>query len=173
MTLENAKEFYFQYNGSSFHMDREEPAKYGSFRMLGLGKDTLSEWDRELLDGLFLNFWSEPERVWISHGTILQIIRRNNCDTEMNLSRLLDEMERMDDLPLFTLTLIIENMAGRNEPMTDGGAYVVCEYSDLAERMNDVTEHLIAACSARQKTDDRFEEAVRRYRSAYRKWRHR
>ena len=53
MTLAEAKEFYFKYNGFSFHMDREEPAKSGSFRMLNLGKDTLRKWDEELLDHYF------------------------------------------------------------------------------------------------------------------------
>ena len=39
MTLEEAKEFYFQYYGFSFHMDREEPARYNSFinRLILLG----------------------------------------------------------------------------------------------------------------------------------------
>ena len=53
MTLEEAKEFYFQYYGFSFHMGREEPARYDGFHSLGLGKETLSAWDEELLDGLF------------------------------------------------------------------------------------------------------------------------
>ena len=48
MTKEEAKEFYQSYLGYSFHMGREEPAKYESFRRLGIGEDVLREWDEEL-----------------------------------------------------------------------------------------------------------------------------
>ena len=170
MTLEEAKEFYFRYYGSSFHMDREEPAKYNSLMMLGLGADTFRAWDEELLDGLFEGLWSDSERVWIAHGRILQIIRRNNCDADECLRRLLDEMEKMNCLDVPNLTLIIENMAGRNEAMSDGGVYVFGKHPILAARMDDIVERLIAVGSAHPEADDRLEKAVRRYRSAYGKW---
>ena len=170
MTLDEAKEFYVRYLGSSFHMDREEPARYGSFMMLGLGKDTLGEWDEELLERLFGDLRSGSGRAWVAHGRILDVIRRNNCDAEASLGRLLDEMERMARLDTFDITLVIENMAGRNESMNAGGAYVFRGHPDLVPRMNDVVERLIAACSERHDVDDRFERAVGRYRRAYEKW---
>ena len=170
MTLEEAKEFYFQYGGHSFHMGREEPARYDSFKMLDLGADILRKWDEELLDGCFQRLWADPSRVWVLHENILQIIRRNKCDVNKYLSRLLDEMEKMERLDLFNITLITENMAGRNEPMNDGGVYIFCRNSDLAVKMNDITERLISSCSAKYIVNDRFEKAVRRYRSAYHKW---
>ena len=171
MTLEEAKEFYFQYKGYSFHMDREEPAKYSSYRALGLGADVLKGWDEELLDGLFDRMKADPDRAWTAHGDILQIIGRHYCDTEEYLARLLDEMEGMDSLSAHVMTLIIENMAGRTEPMKDGGVYVYCKYSHLAERMNDVMERLIAVYTADEEAGKRFQDAVRRYRKAYAKWR--
>ena len=170
MTLEDAKRFYFQYDGSSFHMDREEPAKYNSFKVLDLGKETLRAWDEELLDGIFASLWSEPERVWVGHERIVQIIRRNNCDAEAYVSRLLEEMEKMERLDTFNLTLIIENMAGRTESMIDGGVHAVCKLSGLAARMNGIMERLIRACCALYDADDRFEKAVRHYRNAYAQW---
>ncbi len=170
MTLEDAKRFYFQYDGSSFHMDREEPAKYNSFKMLDLGKDTLRAWDEELLDGIFDSLWSDPDRVWVAHGRIVKVIRRNNCDAEGYASRLLDEMEKMERLDPFSMTLIIENMAGRTESMNDGGVHTVCKLSGLEKRMNDIVERLVEACCARHDVDDRFEKAVQRYRSAYATW---
>ncbi len=171
MTLEEAKEFYFRYNGFSFHMDREEPRKYNSFRNLDIGKDVLEKWDEELLDDYFRSLSSAPDRAWVSHGNILKIISRNNCDAEKYLSLLLDEMENMEDLDLSNTTLLIENMAGRTEPMTDGGVYIFCKYPDLAEKMGRVMERLIDQCSAKYKADERFEEAVRRYRRSYDTWR--
>ncbi len=170
MTLEEAKEFYFQYNGYSFHMDREEPAKYSRFRMLHIGEDTLREWDEELLEGLFERFRSDPARAWVYHGDILKIIGRGRCDTDRYMNRLLDAMEQMKHPDLSTVTLIVETMAGRTESMKDGGVYILCGQPGLAERMNRITERLIAVCAAEHGTEERFEEAVRRYRRAYEKW---
>lgn len=170
MTLEEAKEFYFRYYGSSFHMDREEPAEYNSFRMLDPGPGVLKQWDEELLDGLFDRLHTDPARIWSVHGTILQIIRRNNCDAERYLNRLLEETARMEDPDDANVTLITENMAGRNELLSDGGVYVFCRYSGLSKRMNDIMEQMIAAHSALYQTDKRFASAVHRYRKAYRKW---
>ncbi|MBE6463719.1 MAG: hypothetical protein E7003_00030 [Eggerthellaceae bacterium] len=170
MTPEDAKRFYFQYDGSSFHMDREEPVKFNSFRMLDLEEETLKEWDEELLDSVFNSLWSDPDRVWVVHERIVQIIRRCHCDAETYVNRLLGEMEKMDHLDSFNMTLVIENMAGRTESMNDGGVHAVCKLSSLEKRMNDIIGCLIEACTARHVVDDRFEKAVRRYRGAYAKW---
>lgn len=170
MNLEEAKEFYFQYSGFSFHMGREEPVKYNSFMKLDLSKSVLREWDEELLDNCFARLWSDPGRVWVFHEKILEIVRRYNCDANQYLSMLLNEMEKMENLDAFNITLIIENMAGRTETTKDGGVYLFCKASGLSVRMNDITERLINSCSAKYGVDDRFEEAVRHYRSAYDTW---
>jgi hypothetical protein len=170
MTLEEAKEFYFQYSGFSFHMDREEPVRYNSLRMMDLDEDILSQWDEELLDLRFEALWDDPDRVWSLHRNILDIISRNRCDASAYLARLLKEMEKMGQLDLSGTTLVVENMAGRTESMQDGGVYIFCRYSDLGERMNETVERLIASCSAKHGGDQRFDKAVSNYRRAYRKW---
>ena len=53
MTPEEAKRFYFEYNGFSFHMGREEPSRYNAFRALDIDPDTLKRWDEELLGNCF------------------------------------------------------------------------------------------------------------------------
>ena len=170
MTLKEAKEFYFQYDGSSFHMDREEPEMYGSFKTLCVGNDMLHGWDTEILDSLLEKLRTDSEHAWRYHERMIRVIRHGYCDAEKYLGLLLDEMESMKNLDMFNITLILENMAGRNEPMNDGGVHTVFKYSLLASRMNEVTEHLIAACSSANAADDRFDRAVNRYRTSYRKW---
>lgn len=170
MTLAEAKEFYFQYYGHTFHMDREEPARYNSFRQLDIDKTTLKAWDEELLDRLFKELRNDPERVWINHGNILKIIRRNNCETQKYLDMLADAMGEMGDLDLFQLTLIIENMAGRTSPLKDGGVYVFAGSSKQMTKMKETMEMLIDAGSKNQEADDRFREAVSQYRRACRQW---
>lgn len=170
MTLEEAKDFYFAYRGFSFHMDREEPARYNTFRMLGIGGDTLGKWDEELLEALFADFRSDLGRVWVKHGDILKIIGRGRCNARKYLKRLLAEMDKIRSSDLFGVTLMIENMAGRTESQRDGGVYVFSRYPDLAAEMTDVTGRLIDACRSGPETGVRFEEAVRSYTKACRKW---
>ncbi|MBR2801783.1 MAG: hypothetical protein IKE21_04175 [Erysipelotrichaceae bacterium] len=168
MTLEEAKEFYFRYSGHSFHMGREEPEKYRAFRQLSLSEETLKEWDEELLEDLFAGMWTDPQRVWIVHESILSILRRERCDTKRYGERLFKEMEKMDRLDQFQRVLILENMAGRNAAMNDGGVFLFRKEPGSATKMDAVCEHLIASCGPL--TDDRAREAVRRYRIAYLKW---
>ena len=170
MTLEEAKRFYFEYKGYAFHMGREEPSRYESFRMLCLDEETLKQWDEELLEGLFSKLRETPERSWASHGDILRIISRKHCDTLRYLNRLLEEMEKLTQPDLFQTTLIIENMAGRTQGQKDGGVYVFYACSGPMERMDRITESLIGRFETGE-TDRRFKEAVSRYRSAYRRWR--
>ena len=170
MTLEEAKDFYCRYLGFAFHMGREEPSKYSLFRKLHLDKSILREWDEELLEDQFKTLESDTDNIWIYHGNILDIIRRNNCRTEVYLGRLFDDVEKMTHLDLFSTTLLLENMAGRNSEMSDGGVCTVCSCSGLAQRMNEVTEKLIDSASADHLPDDRFLKAVSSYRAAYRKW---
>lgn len=170
MTLDEAKDLYFSYLGFMFHVGREEPEKYDSFRMLDIKKDTLKQWDEELLDGLFANLWTKPDRIWSLHSRIIGIIRRGYCDTERYLGRLLDEMERMEGLSPDQLTIIIENMAGRNEPLNDGGVYIFSRHHGFGARMNDIVWRLIAARSAYPDPDGRFSRAVLTYRKSCSKW---
>ncbi len=170
MTLEEAKKFYFGYNGFSFHMGREEPARYNAFRALDIDPDKLKSWDEELLRNCFEKLWSDPERAWAVHGTILDIIRRKNCDVRRELSRLLGEMEKMDSLSCHSITLILENMAGRTDSLKDGGVILFSGYPSLGVRMQQVMEKLIAAGIRSGETDERYMRAVMRYRSACKKW---
>ncbi|MBQ3394080.1 MAG: hypothetical protein IJG64_02885 [Oscillospiraceae bacterium] len=170
MTPEEAKRFYFEYNGFSFHMGREEPSRYNAFRALDIDPDTLKRWDEELIRNSFEKLWSDPERAWAVHGTILDIIRRKNCDVRRELSRLLGEMEKMDSLSCSSITLILENMAGRTESLKDGGVILFSGYPSLGVRMQKVTDKLIAAGIATGEADERFRKAAGRYRSACTKW---
>lgn len=170
MNLEEAKQQYFRYDGSLFQMDRADSSLYNSFKMLHIGQDTLNKWDEEMLDALFGQLWVVPDRIWVTHGRIVRIIANENCDAEDYLGKLLDEMDGAPDIGSFNTTLILENMAGRTEPMKDGGVYLVCTHTNLSSKMNGIMERLISSCREKYKVDERFEEAVRRYRSAYSKW---
>ena len=168
MTLTEAKELYFKYDGSLFHMEREEPLKYGEFIMLCVKEDTLKAWDEEMLDTLFASLYDNTERLWATHALLLKVIGRKWCDSALYLKRLLKEMEKMETLDLFTKTLILENMAGRDAAQKDGGVYLFAQYPTLAAEMHAILQKVIS--SEKQASDERFEKAVFAYRNAYQKW---
>ena len=179
MRLEEAKEFYFRYDGQGFHMSREEPQKYEEFRSLPIGEDTLSQWDEEMLKERFAALWTNPDRVWIKFERIITILRRKRCDSELWGKRLLEEMKRMVSLDKRNKILIIEDMAGTDTELR-GGVCFFCTNTDLEMEMNDVMEKLMDfTCSEADNTDGwgwkdvsgRYNRAVKLYREACHKWR--
>ena len=124
--------------------------------------------DEQLLDLLFTEFNSAQAKTWISHGKILKVIDRGNCNSKEELKHLLDAMETKNFNDLADLTMVIENMAGRSGPAKDGGSFIFFKYSGDTNRMNEIMEEKIAL--HRDEKDVRFKEAVRRYRSTYKKF---
>lgn len=165
MNIEEAKEFYFRFDGHFFHMDREEPAKANMLRSMGLGPEVYREWDEELLQQYFDRLWADESRVWSIHNRILSILSRNICSPEYRCAELLRQMDGMTGLDLFNKTLILENMAGRTVTGKDGGVYLICTRTKLAEAMNRTVNAIIS--SAGDTDDERFNRAVRSYRAAY------
>ena len=168
MTLTEAKELYFKYDGSLFHMEREEPLKYRDFAMLALSEELLKAWDEEMLDKLFAGLYDDSKRIWANHALLLKVIGRKRCDSALYLKRLLKEMEKMETLDLFTKTLILENMAGRDAAQKDGGVYLFAQYPQWASEMNAILQKVVSY--EKQVSDERFDRAVQAYRNAYQKW---
>ena len=76
MTIKDAERFYKIYNGYTFQMDREEPAKYDAFRELKIPDDVLREWDLDLIAQGFEHLWDEDKNVWSRQGDLLEVIKR-------------------------------------------------------------------------------------------------
>ena len=175
MNIEEAKELYFRYDGHFFHMDREESVKANLLRGMGLGPEVYRAWDEEMLQQYFDRLWADPERVWSVHsrilailGRILAILGRGRSDVEHWCAELLQQMDRMAELDLFNKTLILENMAGRTASGKDGGVYLFCTGTELAEAMDKTVRAIIR--SAGDEDDERFCRAVKNYQAAYVKW---
>lgn len=179
MQLSEAKDMYFQYTGNDFFMGREEPQKYREYRSLNISEIIKRQWDEELVHNLLESLWDQPDRIWILHQRIIEILMREPPNMEYLGSKLLDEMEHMPKLDVLNKTLVIENMAGRNEKLNDGGVYFFCKYTKLGKRMNEITEKIMdfscdqeANMSNSRITPDRLNRAKARYRESYQKWRH-
>ena len=177
MCINEAKEFYFSYDGNGFWMEREEPDKFKEYCSLAIAATIQKQWDEELVCEKLRHLWSQPDRVWRIHESIIRILLRKPNNSECLGSKLLDEMEKMPMLDKQSKTLIIENMAGQNADMDNGGVYYFCNYTNLGNRMNEITRKIMDFAYDQEtdtidsvKLQDRLERAKDRYRESYQKW---
>ncbi len=143
MTIKDAERFYKIYNGYTFQMGREEPAKYDAFRELKIPDDMLREWDLDLIAQGFEHLWDEEKNVWSRQGDLLEVIKRFGKGAGVYVDPLLQEMEKMDRLNKQNRILIIENMSGRDREYKSGGVYFICTNTDQAEHMNEVMKKIM------------------------------
>lgn len=136
------KDSYKKYQGSTFHMAREDREAYEQYKSLNPGQDLLGKWDEEILEDLFAKLWKDETKVWYIHSSIIRILNRRYVDLNYWVSRLLDEMEKMTELDKKNKIIIIETMSGHNSKEDQGGVHLICLYTDLEERMVKVMNEL-------------------------------
>ena len=125
---------YFDCQGEILHMARENSEVYELYKRL--------DPDKELLESLFAKLWEDPAFVWGRHSQIVIVLNRGRVDTNYWVSRLLDEMEKMDELDKRSKIIIIETMSGRNRREDEGGVHLIGTHTDLGSRMITVMDRL-------------------------------
>ncbi len=159
------KDSYMKYNGSTFHMAREDRDAYNLYKVLTPGPQTLSEWDEELLDSLFSKLWENDDSFWWMHSRIIEVLNRKHVDIDRWVSRLLDEMEKTENLNNQSRIIVIESMSGRNSKEEDGGVHLICTETKYELRMVEVMNGLINfPCDIKLAT--RYVKAVDSYEEA-------
>ncbi|MBP5604698.1 MAG: hypothetical protein J6X60_04040 [Ruminiclostridium sp.] len=136
------KKTYFECQGSAFIMAREYSDVYKQYKLLEPDNELLGKWDSELLEYLFAKLWEDPDFVWGRHSQIIKVLNRGHADVNRWVSRLLDEMEKMDSLDKKSKIIIIENMSGRNSSEDEGGVHLICAHTELEPRMITVMNKL-------------------------------
>ena len=178
MQLSEAKEMYFLYIGNYYWMQREEPERFNEFHSLRIPETVRRQWDEEMIRDRLRNLWDEPDQVWRKHESMIMILRRRPPNMEELGSKLLDEMEHMPaKLDALSKIYVIENMAGQNTFLNDGGVCFFCSYTKLEKRMNEIMERLMdfpidPETDKDGKLQDRLNRAKARYRESWQKWSH-
>ena len=182
--LAQGKALYKKYNGESFHACREEsPEDYALFKAVKNDLKLVKELDAEIMEDLFGTLWDDRSIVWLIVGRIIKMLFHDTVDRDYWGSRLLDEMVRMTSLDEKNKILIIERMVGDDREQKKGGVCLFCTKTSLAPRFVSIMERLMdftcyydgdyhwndplgrpieVAC--------RYDEAVRRYKRALKKW---
>ena len=168
MRIEEAKQMYFAYCGNEYWMQREEPAKFEAFRSLRIPDATISRWNAELAEDNIRRLWDQPDRAWRRHDTLLRCLLRRPDGYERLGAMLLDQMEHVPEIDEHQRILIIENMAGQNCDLDNGGVYFFCRYTGLGKRMEEVMEKFMDfPCELKR---ERLERARELYRKSLQKW---
>ena len=168
MWIEEAKQLFFYYCGSEYWMQREEPSKHEAFRSLHIPDATISQWNAELAEDRIRRLWDQPDRAWRNHDTALRALLRRPVGYERLGEMLLDRMEHVPEISEHERVLIIENMAGQNRDLDNGGVYFFCRYTGLGKRMEEVMEKFMDFPCEREL--DRLGRAKELYRKSLRKW---
>lgn len=178
MTLDEAKAFYFKYNGQAFYMDREEPDKSREFRNMHINSETKKRWNEELIEDEFRKMRNMPDKAHMFHESIIIILRRNLVDAAYWGRLLLHETENMSHLDKVNKILIIENMAGRSWDLSDGGVRFFCTCTKLGEEMDRICRKFMDfSCENDPQQEkvlwdmqERLDRVKRSYQQAYAKW---
>ena len=143
MDIFEAERYFKQYNGLTFHMYREEPGKYETFKRLRLSDTTLEEWRQEILDDLFMKLKTDTDLSWVTIGTIIEVLQNTRSLKNSNGLRLLKALEDLQADEKQQI-LILEHFAGRVESHIDGGIYWYLHNTELKEELEESICHFIS-----------------------------
>ena len=113
-TLEQAKEFFIQMNGSSYEMAREYPQRYDEYRQINVSKEIELEWREELLENHFerIRENEDEKQIWIIYSDMYRAFE--NLKTSKALEKMLEVTQYIrNKVPMKNRVLIAEYINGR------------------------------------------------------------
>lgn len=181
MTLEEAKDNYMFCNGNEGYIMWHELGQKAckEFSDLNISREIKAEWDREIIEKYLEAFTSSPSNPsgWLDN--VLEALERGYCETQEYAKRLLDELEKLEDIDELEKIHIIRRM-GEDTQFRMSGCRFYCRKTPYMERMNAIVHKLMDFECPDEKADPRFEkspsklklynEAVERYEKSYSEW---
>lgn len=140
MTLIEAEKYFKRFDGFFFHMGREEPQNYNTYKALKISEETEEQWRQEIINNYFEHLFNAPDRVWYKFSTIVSIIYSTKTLKEKNCIRLISALKKMSYLDKMSKVLIIEQMAGNRGMSENGACALICmsTSSEQRKRMNEI-----------------------------------
>ena len=163
MTLEQAEEFFKRYNGSSFHMSREEPQQFAVFNALDIPDAQKDLWRLEMARDYIDKITPDDPRSWSYFSSLMTVLSPVRTFTDKQESILLEGIGKQDECDEWTRMITLETICGRTWDHHDGViAYFRKQHYDL-RKLKEVSDKLFESDT---KTENaRFEKAIRLYRS--------
>lgn len=146
LTVNEAKEFFFDFLGNIFYMNRENPEKYKLYQKSKFSKELEEEWRYQILESLSNKIMidSLKEDHWIYIGNYIEVYSSINNKIDEYTNMLFELLNyTINNLDVKQRILIIEHMVGRSKNMTDGGIYLVCRKSKLKQKLKSIITELV------------------------------
>jgi hypothetical protein len=163
MTPEQAEEFFKRYNGSSFHMSREEPQQFAVFNTLEIPDAQKDLWRLEIARDYIDKIAPDDPKSWSYFSSLTAVLSSITTFKDKQESMLLEGIRKQSGCDEWTRMITLETICGRTSDHHDGViAYFRKQHYDL-RKLKEVSDKLFESDT---KTENaRFEKAVRLYRS--------
>ena len=163
MTIEQAEEFFKRYDGSSFHMSREEPQQFAVFRTLDITDEQKDCWRFEMAQEYIDKINSDDPHSWAYFSSLMTVLSPVRTFNDKQESLLLKGIEKQIGCDEQSRMITLETICGRTWDYHDGViAYFKKQQYDLS-KLKEVSDKLIG--SGAETDNTRFEKAIRLYRS--------
>ncbi len=163
MTPEQAEEFFKRYNGSSFHMSREDPQQFAVFNTLEIPDAQKDLWRLEMARDYIDKIAPDDSKSWSYFSSLTAVLSSIATFKDKQESMLLEGIRKQSGCDEWTRMITLETICGRTSDHHDGViAYFRKQHYDL-RKLKEVSDKLFESDT---KTENaRFEKAVRLYRS--------
>ncbi len=140
MTIQEAKDFFFQNLCSDYNMFNTNAVKYSAFQNL-VDPDMKSQFCMEYMEVLSKRIYEEPEKSAFSFDTLLSKLGKRDKKYESYAERAVQIFEDCPFMDDFAKLMVMESMTG--SALADGwgsGYSILCFYGDYAKRIRVASE---------------------------------
>ncbi len=163
MTLEEAREFFRSFNGSSFHMSREEPQKLAMFEALGISEEVKDAWRLEMAQEYLDEISAYNPKSWSLFSSMASVLMAVKSFSESQQDMFIEAVEKQAGSDLLTRTITLETISGRTYDYHDGVIAYFRKKGMNVSRLAEAAGKLFA--NDLQTDDERMKRAISRYRS--------
>lgn len=113
-TLEQAKDFFIQMEGSPYEMAREFPNRYDEYKQFNIPRQTEREWREEILEKHFLKIkeTEDSRQLWIIHANMERLFVDLKTNKALETMLMGTEFIR-NRVPMKERVLVAETINGR------------------------------------------------------------
>ncbi len=163
MTLEEAREFFRSFNGSTFHMSREEPQKLSAFQSLGITEEVKDGWRMELAEEYLDEISSDNPKSWSLFSSMASVLMAVKTISSNQENMFIEGIEKQAGSDLLTRTITLETVCGRTYDYHDGVIAFFRKKGMDVNKLSEASEKLFS--NDLQTDDERLKRAMARYRS--------
>ena len=161
MTPEQAKEFFRSFNGSSFHMSREEPEKLKQFKELNISEEVKDSWCLEMAREYLDKISSDNPQSWVLFSLMTSVLTSVKFFSYSQENMFIEGIEKQTGSDLLTRTITLETICGRTYDHHDGVIAYFRKNGMNVKRLKEAADKLISY----DPEDERYKRSITLYHS--------